>query len=417
MTKIRAAYKPGDVAQLRQSIDDLNGFQEDGVLYLRSSCSYELVSELLLGHPGGFHLTVDGTTAPGPVEIVGHTTRINRSNVTLRGITFRDPGKNHPNPDNTDAFGIGTTSVIENVLIENCAFMHSIDGNMDLFFSGAGRGNDIELRYNIFAECFDEAGHSNGRHSTNCLLAPNDPTGGRVRIHHNLFASSISRNPNVSGGGQIYVYNNLSFNCARGNEFRTDGAGNPTIGAAVGNHYIPGVNCAFDDNDKRIHMGQIWNVAAGSQVFIRGNLCDTREGGYDLFDDWKFQPARGEAGDASQFLTGTWPLDYGSPDDADPVETVYANVLANAGPINRKGTAITRHPHVERVLREVLDGTSRVPKDRSEIPVMVLPTTLSGDAANPDDRALFALDQQAARSISGKTDLEMYLRETALGLY
>lgn len=412
MTKIREVYADAD--QLRIFLDELRNAQEDGVCYFRRSDTFELTEGMFIGNLHGYHITLDASQAPGPVEIVGDTPRIDQSNVTVRGITSRDPF-NHANLDNADAFGIGTTNVIENVLIENCAFMHAIDGNFDLFFSGAGRGNDIEIRRCIFAECFADAGHSGGRHSTNLLVSPNDPGGGRMRIHDNLFASSDGRSPAIQGGGQGYVYNNLLFNTSSGIEFRKDELDNPTVGAAVANHFIPGVNCEFTGTPgsttrpPRLRMGQIWGLQPGSQVFIKGNLCDTREGGYDLFDDWLFYPGEEQKG----FLTNAWPLDFGSPDDADAVETVYENVLANAGPVNRKGDSITRHPHVERVLREVRNGTSRVPKDRSQIPAMVLPSMLSGKSLYPRT-ATGAVDP---RSISGMTDLEMYLAETRLGLY
>ena len=193
-------------------------------------------------------VTVAGQTAPGAgITIHGHlTTSFGTSfgNFILRHLRIRppDPDATWP-PSQHDAIQFSTNHTI---MLDHIDASHGADETID-FWGGA---TDITLQWSaITYPIYDPANgwtHHKGilNHRPcedlgNC--GPDDPPGGRISVHHNLFAHARNRTPALSTG-PADVVNNLVYNGREGFVHHNIAGGDFNL---VGNVFIEGPNISL----------------------------------------------------------------------------------------------------------------------------------------------------------------------------
>jgi pectate lyase len=167
-------------------------------------------------------VTIAGQTAPGAgITILGHLyTPYGQdiNNIIIRHIRVRppDPDADWP-PAQHDAIQFSTAHTI---ILDHVDASHGADETID-FWGGA---YDITVQWSaITYPIYDEANgwtHPKGILNHRACIDDDscdagDPLGGRISIHHNLFAHARNRTPALSTG-PADVYNNLVYNGREG---------------------------------------------------------------------------------------------------------------------------------------------------------------------------------------------------------
>lgn len=169
------------------------------------------------------YLTIAGQTAPSPgITIIKGGLRIFTHDVIVQHLRIR-PGTAGAKPGpgwQPDA--ITTLGGAHDVIIDHCSTTWSIDENLSASgprFAGKtpaewrrSTSHRITLSHNIIAEALSHSVHPKGEHSKGTLLHDN-VTG--VVIARNLYFSNASRNPQLKGGVQAVIANNLISNPKR----------------------------------------------------------------------------------------------------------------------------------------------------------------------------------------------------------
>jgi pectate lyase len=302
----------------------------------RTGGTIDLESRLEVHNP---FLTIAGQTAPGDGITLrmapGSSTdkgtmQIETHDVVIRYLRFR-PGDNGHGDDSHDALQIYKAGVY-NIVADHTSFSWAIDENVNTY----DESHDITVSNSIISEALSNSTHPQGEHSKGLL------SGGvnahNVSIHHNLFASNVDRNPQVSGVSVADIRNNVVYNYGDGS-----GAGVTLISSSkgepdvnwVGNYYKPG-----PDSDPSRAEFATYNGTTGAthEWYGDANVRWTPSGD---------QPARVAAKSVGRRST---------PFAAPPVTTTsaaqaYTHVLADAG-ASRVRDAVD-----ERIVTEVRNGT------------------------------------------------------------
>lgn len=302
----------------------------------RTGGTINLQSRLDVHNP---YLTIAGQTAPGDGITLrmapGSSTdkgtmQIETHDVVIRYVRFR-PGDNGYGDDSHDALQIYKAGVY-NIVADHTSFSWAIDENVNTY----DESHDITVSNSIISEALSNSTHPQGEHSKGML------SGGvnahNVSIHHNLFASNVDRNPQVSGVSVADIRNNVVYNYGDGS-----GAGVTLISSSkgepdvnwVGNYYKPG-----PDSDPSRAEFATYNGTTGAthEWYGDANVRWTASGD---------QPARVASGAVGRRST---------PFATPPVTTTsaaqaYTDVLAGAG-ASRVRDAVD-----QRIVAEVRNGT------------------------------------------------------------
>jgi pectate lyase len=264
-------------------------------------------------------LTVDGSTAPGEgVQIRGGMLKIQTHDVILRYLKIR-PGDmaSSSNNESRDAVSLsGTTAEVSNVVIDHCSLVWGPDIGSLAILTNA---HDITVQYSILGEGLyysdhPEADRSGGHSKGLNITKLSDSYGGerpsRITLYHNLLTTADDRMPQVIGGENVDIVNNVIYNWGK-----AAGTGNPVSLNLIKNVFIRGPMTKqsaiwlpdTSDADPKLH------TRAG---YVEGNVAVG------------FTPKV----DGSDELYRTIPVEPYSVDghERDPRE-VYAEIVQSAG--------------------------------------------------------------------------------------
>lgn len=188
-------------------------------------------------------VTIAGQTAPGAgITILGHLYTSYGSpfgNIIIRHLRVRPPNPDAEwPPSQHDAIQFSTNHTI---MLDHIDASHGADETIDLW----GGATDVTLQWSaVTFPIYDVANgwtHNKGiinhrpcEDSGDCQAG--DPPGGRISIHHNLFAHARNRTPALSTG-PADVVNNVVYNGREGFVHHNIAGGDFNI---VGNIYLAG---------------------------------------------------------------------------------------------------------------------------------------------------------------------------------
>jgi pectate lyase len=183
------------------------------------------------------NLTIAGQTAPGAgITIHGHLfTDFGTSfgNLIVRHLRVRSPMPNAEWPAGQhDAAQISTNHTM---IFDHVDLSHGVDENLDLW----GGAQSITVQWSAITFPVQGGGHPDGPNHNFGMI--NGPDGGKISVHHNLFAHARARTPALAEG-PADVVNNVIYNGREGFVHH-----NPAIGDfnIVGNFYKDGPSAAL----------------------------------------------------------------------------------------------------------------------------------------------------------------------------
>ena len=202
-------------------------------------------------------LTLAGQTAPGAgITILGHLYTpfgADIGNIIIRHLRVRPPNPDSEWPPNQhDAFQFSTAHTL---IFDHVDASHGADEIIDLW----GGAYDVTVQWSaITYPIYDPANgwthHKGLLNHRACIDGGNcstdDPLGGRISIHHNLFAHARNRTPALSTG-PADVRNNVIYNGREGFvHHNIVGAADPDPSAIgefniIGNYYRQGPSAAL----------------------------------------------------------------------------------------------------------------------------------------------------------------------------
>ncbi len=178
------------------------------------------------------NLTIAGQTAPGAgITIHGHLYSdypTTFGNLLIRHLRVRPPVPDSEwPPAQHDAVQL---SANQGILLDHVSISHGADENVDLY-EGA---RDVTVQWSAITLPCRGCGHPDGANHHYGLL--NGPNGGRISVHHVLFAHNRARTPALSYG-PADVRNNVVYNGREGFVHH-----NPAVGDfnLIGNYYRDG---------------------------------------------------------------------------------------------------------------------------------------------------------------------------------
>lgn len=201
------------------------------------SGTIELKRPIIVSNP---FLTVDGSTAPGPVELRGGAVQIRTHDVILRYLRLR-PGDTVEAPTDEDALTINGLSETEsyNIVVDHVTAIWGPDiGGIAIL----GDVHDVTVQHSILGEGLYLSRHAEGTetlrgHSMGVSVFQLDARTWpkRITFVNNLITTSDQRMPAIHGGRCVDVINNVFYNWGK-----YAGHGNPRSASIVGNWYRAG---------------------------------------------------------------------------------------------------------------------------------------------------------------------------------
>jgi pectate lyase len=218
-------------------------------------------------------VTIDASTAPGPVVVRGAAVKIVTHDVILRHLRLR-PGDQVASPAEVDALTInGMQGDVYNVVIDHVTMLWGPDiGGLAIL----GNVHDITVQYSIMGEGLylsrhPEAVASQDGHSMATSIFQLDPgvtPPKRLTFHHNLFTTSDQRMPVIQGAECVDLVNNVLYNW--GNKGLH---GNPRSLNAVNNWFRTGP----ETTSKLVYQWQHHSANPNpysASVWLSGNVAD-----------------------------------------------------------------------------------------------------------------------------------------------
>jgi pectate lyase len=218
-------------------------------------------------------LTLDGSTAPGPVVVRGGMLLVTTHDVIVRHLRFR-PGDQVGSPADVDAVTLnGLRGEVYNVVLDHVSMVWGPDiGGLSLL----GNVHDVTVQYSIMGEGLylsrhPEAVASQDGHSMGASIFQLDPGVAwpkRLTLHHNLFTTSDNRMPVIQGAECVDVVNNVIYNWGIKSL-----SGNPRGLNAVNNWFRPGPETTS------LYVYQWQKHSANpdpyaNSVYLSGNVAD-----------------------------------------------------------------------------------------------------------------------------------------------
>lgn len=172
-------------------------------------------------------VTIAGQTAPGAgITIRGRLYAAydeSVSNVILRHVRIRPAP--FPGGDGGEQYDALRFSLNSQVIVDHVSVSFGVDENVDMY-----EGSDITVQWSAIEESATD-GHPEGEHNYGVLNM-----GGRISVHHVLFAHNRNRNPALAVGPAESI-NNVAYNVRHGFVNHNDAAGEISI---VGNTFVQG---------------------------------------------------------------------------------------------------------------------------------------------------------------------------------
>lgn len=214
------------------------------------------------------NVTIAGQTAPGGgITIRGRLYAEYRhgiDNLIIRHIRVRPRAftMGEGAPSQYDGLRL---SRCRRVIVDHVSVGFGVDETIDLY-----EARDVTVQWSIIEQSSTHDKHNYG------LL--NGPDGGRISVHHNLFAHHLNRNPAIATG-PAEVINNVIYNVRHGFVHHNPARGPFNI---IGNYYKQGPNNRlipfyFDDEDGgkdrtlRYHLRDNYIDHPGQFVGVVGN--------------------------------------------------------------------------------------------------------------------------------------------------
>ena len=305
----------------------------------RTGGTINLQSRMTVSDP---FLTIAGQTAPGdgitlrmaPGSSTDQgTMQVETHDVVIRYVRFR-PGDNGSGDDSHDALQIYKAGV-SNVVVDHSSFSWAIDENVNTY----DESHDITVSNSIISEALSNSTHPQGEHSKGMLAG--GVNAHNISIHHNLFASNVDRNPQVSGVSVADIRNNVVYNYGDGSgdgvTLISSSKGEPDVNW-VGNYYKPG-----PDSDPSRPEFATYDGSTGSthEWYGEGNMRWTSSGD---------QAARVASGAVGRRTTAF----------ATPAVTTTSAAQAYTDVLDGAGASLVRDAVDERIVAEVRNGTGSI---------------------------------------------------------
>lgn len=354
------------------------------------------------------YLTIAGETAPGdgiairngPLQL-RPSLEIKTHDVIVRHIRFR-PGPHSVRSCCSQAIGVYTRAA-KDVIFDHISASWGSDETMDSEYA-----QRLTVQWSIFSEPLLHGGPGKRNRARNMLLTK----GGDFSVHHNLFAYSKFRNPQIVPdipGTTMEVVNNVLYSPQWEYIVALDNGWVSVDGNVIGNVKFSGENLA---TDHLIHFFD--NVKEnGFKIYLKDNWDEDYRTSDDLPEDLVVAPEH------RKFITETPVLEPLV--RAQPALQAMGSVLNNAGATRPKRDAVD-----QRIVRQVRDRrgglVKKHPEDVGGWPEL-LSTTPPEDndqdgmadiwelkwGLDPEDPA----DGSADADADGWTNLEEYFHELA----
>lgn len=351
------------------------------------------------------NMTILGQTAPGDgICFRGNNIKIGGDNVILRYLRFRVGSKLKDGSDTKAQDGLEVPDNGNNIIIDHCSVSWGTDENL-----AAYAVKDLTVQYSIISEALNQSVHDKGEHGYAAIWG-----GVNMSVHHNLIASHKSRNPKVGTSETVAMTagytdaetlvdmkNNVFYNWGDKCGYGTENGAKTYI---QNNIYRPGPATPAGKRARifELSVGQKYETNMLGSVYAVGNRIDVEANDPDYANaqkvnenNWQDDLHTGVYVD-NKFYSSTdkskmiitepneqykqYEAEY--PITLDPVDSVYEDVLNNAG-----ATLPKRDKVDERVINEV---RTRTAPSGSKGSVGLLDDPLDGvpegSAAEYDDR-------------------------------
>lgn len=255
------------------------------------------------------YVTIAGQTAPGDGICLQGTLTIGTHDVVLRNMRIRPGDGPGVSPENRDGLQIeNKDSAVWNVLVDHCSISWATDEVCTIYFPTA---HDITISNSIIAQGLYHSIHPEGRHAMGTLSGPGTRN---VSYIGNLMAHNGQRNPRIQGS--VAVINNLVYNRMEQDVNLGGNPDAPPLNVTVkGNQFIKG-----PDAGNRLYSVYVYpRTPAGSRLYVDDNISTYTTG--NIIENARYITLVDEP--------PVWPDGV----IAQPAESVYEQVLANAGAI------------------------------------------------------------------------------------
>ncbi len=333
----------------------------------------DLSSNVNISHD---NMTILGQTAPGDgITFRGNNIKVGANNVILRYLRFRVGSKLADGSDTRAQDGLEVPDNGTNIIIDHCSVSWGTDENL-----AAYAVKDLTVQYSIISEALNQSVHDKGEHGYAAIWG-----GVNMSVHHNLIASHKSRNPKIGTSETVAMTagytdaqtlvdmkNNVFYNWGDKCGYGTENGAKTYI---RNNIYRPGPATPAGKRARifELSVGQKYQKDMLGSVYAVGNKIDVDAGDPDyetaqkvnennwqddlhtgVYVDTKFY----NSADKSKMVIAEpdeqykqYEADY--PITLDPVDSVYEDVLNNAG-----ATLPKRDKVDERVINEVRTRTA-----------------------------------------------------------
>jgi pectate lyase len=364
------------------------------------------------------NLTIAGQTAPGAgITLLGHLYTdypTTFGNIVIRHLRVRPPMPDSEwPPAQHDAVQMSANRLI---MLDHVDISHGVDENLDLY-EGA---RDITVQWSNISFPVRGGGHPDGAEHNFGML--NGPGGGRISVHHSLFAHNKRRTPALADG-PADVINNVIYNAREGFVHNNPANGQFNL---IGNTYKDGPSgnllpFFFDpENDDPSPQYFAFDNAVdhpGAFVGVVDNPFDdaafSQE--YDGFYCCGIEPAMFDHAAAFDFsaFAGSVPV------TRDEVTDAYACVLAKAGAWPRD--VITRRSVDETAARSGSWGNHRPANWLEGLTPGTAPLDSDGDGIANAWELEHGLDPNSAADVhqpmpGGYDAIETYINDLAAAL-
>ncbi len=322
------------------------------------------------------NMTILGQTAPGDgICFRGNNIKVGGNNVILRYLRFRVGSKLKDGSDTKAQDGLEVPDNGNNIIIDHCSVSWGTDENL-----AAYAVKDLTVQYSIISEALNQSVHDKGEHGYAAIWG-----GVNMSVHHNLIASHKSRNPKVGTSETVAMTagytdaqtivdmkNNVFYNWGDKCGYGTENGAKTYI---QNNIYRPGPATSAGKRARifELSVGQKYETNMLGSVYAVGNKIDVDANDPDYANaqkvnenNWQDDLHTGVYVD-TKFYNSTdkskmvitepdeqykqYEADY--PIALDPIDSVYEDVLNNAG-----ATLPKRDKVDERVINEVRTRTA-----------------------------------------------------------
>ncbi len=303
------------------------------------------------------NITIAGQTAPGEgITLINGAINVTAGNVIIRHLRVRRGFIRKG--DMGDAIGI--KGPFENVIVDHVSTSWATDENLTLT-----QANLVTAQYAIIAEALDyfNPPQTPPRHAFGSLFG-SAFDGGRMTIHHSLYAHNRLRNARTTAGGRVPPVldfrNNVIYDCK---EATSHTGSEPVHANWIANYVKDGPSTGIEDYPDEVR-GRVFAFHSGGdhKIYLDGNyLFGNPERTADNWLAVSFG-RRGRTLVRKEDVRALQPFDTPSVTTQTASEA-YETVLEEAGAILPSRDIVDW-----RVVRDVRDGTGAVINTERDIP-------------------------------------------------